>query len=137
MARYSCSCSCGAIRCEIDHDLETVVNCHCTDCRKMNGSAFSSMVVSPESKGDITHGREHLGAYALSEAVTKHFCTRCGSPLFNLNTRLPGFRMLYLGAIDQHVDLVPSFNVFCRSQLGWVDRLADLKSYAGAPDLGD
>jgi hypothetical protein len=103
----------------------------------MNGSAFSSMVVSPETSGEITQGKELLGAYALSDAVTKHFCTRCGSPMFNLNTRLPGFRMLYLGSIDQHVDLAPSFNVFCRSRLGWVDHLADLKSYAGAPGLDD
>ena len=133
MARFSASCSCGAVRCEIDHELETVVNCHCTDCRKMSGCAFSSMVVSPASATEVTQGRELLGSYALTEAATKYFCTRCGTPLFNLNTRLPGMRMFYLGAIDQHEKLTPSLNVFCRSKLGWVDRIPELESYADVP----
>lgn len=133
MSRFSASCSCGAVRCAIDCELETVVNCHCTDCRKMSGCAFSSMVVSPASATEVTRGEELLSPYALSEATTKYFCKRCGSPLFNVNTRYPGLRMLYLGTIDQHETLTPSFNAFCRSKLGWVDRISELRSYAATP----
>jgi hypothetical protein len=136
MARYSSTCSCGAVQCEIDCELETIVNCHCTDCRKMSGGAFSTMVLSPESAGRVARGAEAIGRYALSEAVTKHFCTRCGSPLFNTNARLPGLRMLYLGTIDQHERLAPSLNVYCRSKLGWVDRMAELPSHASVPGGG-
>jgi hypothetical protein len=133
MSRYSASCSCGAVRCGIDGELETVVNCHCTDCRKMSGCAFSSMVVSPAGATEVTRGEELLGAYALSDATTKYFCTRCGTPLFNLSTRYPGLRMLYLGTIDQHERLTPSFNAYCRSKLGWVDHMPELRSYATTP----
>lgn len=133
MSRFSASCSCGAVRCAIDCELETVVNCHCTDCRKMSGCAFSSMVVSPASATEVTRGEELLSPYALSEATTKYFCKRCGSPLFNVNTRYRGLRMLYLGTIDQHETLTPSFNAFCRSKLGWVDRIPELRSYAATP----
>jgi hypothetical protein len=132
-APFSMSCSCGAIRCAVAHPLETVVNCHCTDCRKMSGCAFSSMVISPASATQLTGGEELLGAYALSDAATKYFCTRCGTPLFNTNSRHPGLRMLYLGAVDQHEQLTPSFNAFCRSKLGWVDRIPELTSYAATP----
>jgi len=99
----------------------------------MSGCAFSSMVVTPASAAEVTLGRELLSAYALSEATTKHFCTRCGTPLFNVNARYPGVTMFYLGAIDQHEKLTPSFNAFCRSKLGWVDHVAELTSFATTP----
>lgn len=134
MAARSAACSCGAVQYQVKHDLETVVNCHCTDCRRMSGCAFSSMVVSVASAGEFTRGQECLGAYLLSESVTKHFCARCGTPMFNTNSRLPGLRMLYLGTIDQHEDLAPSLNVYCRSQLSWVSHLSDFESHAGAPE---
>jgi len=130
---FTLSCSCGAIRCAVAHPLETVVNCHCTDCRKMSGCAFSSMVISPEAATTITQGRELLGAYALTDATKKYFCTRCGTPMFNINARYAGLRMLYLGAIDQHERLTPAFNAFCRSKLAWVDHLPELTSYAATP----
>lgn len=136
MTKFTATCSCGGVRLEIDHDLTTVVNCHCTDCRKMSGCAFSSMVVSPESAGAVTRGAEAIGRYALSPAVVKHFCASCGTPMFNTNTRLPGLRMLYLGAIDQHDVLTPIMNVYCRSKLAWVDRAAQLPSHAAEPQSG-
>jgi len=130
---FTLSCSCGAIRGTVAGPLDTVVNCHCSDCRKMSGCAFSSMVVSPEAATTLTQGRELLGAYALTEATTKYFCSRCGTPLYNVNGRYAGLRMLYLGAIDGHERLAPAFNAFCRSKLGWVDRIDELTSYAATP----
>jgi hypothetical protein len=100
----------------------------------MNGSAFSSMVVSPTSAVAISDGDQHLSQYALSGAVTKHFCSRCGTPMFNTNVRLPGLSMFFLGAIDQSQTLTPSFNVFCRSKLSWVEHLSQLRSFAGNPE---
>lgn len=133
MTKFSATCSCGDVRLEIDHDLTTVVNCHCTDCRKMSGCAFSSMVLSPAGAGVFARGEEALGRYALSPAVIKHFCKSCGTPMFNTNTRLAGLRMLYLGAIDQHEILTPILNVYCRSKLAWVDRAAELPSHPAEP----
>ena len=136
MSELSASCSCGAVRCEIAQKLETVVNCHCTMCRKMNGGAFSSMVVAPDAAVTFTAGEDALGTYALSEAVMKHFCRQCGSPMFNRNTRFPGFIMFFLGAVDGIDAVVPVFNVFCRSKLGWVDGIGAMMSYEASPDGG-
>ena len=36
------SCLCGGVKYEIDGELGAVTNCHCSLCRKMSGSAFSS-----------------------------------------------------------------------------------------------
>jgi len=135
MARFTARCSCDAVRCTIDHDIQTVVNCHCTDCRRMSGCAFSSIVVTPAVAVEIAQGVEILRAYALSPAVTKHFCSRCGTAVFNTNTRLPGLQMFYLGTIDGHEALAPSLNVYCRSKLAWVDRIAELESHAAVPGL--
>jgi hypothetical protein len=136
MARFSARCSCGAVRCAIDHDIGMVVSCHCTVCREMSGSAFSSMVPTPAASIAIESGAESLSRYALSEVVTKHFCAHCGTPLFNTNTRMPGMHMFFLGTIDGHAALAPAMNVYCRSKLGWVDRVAELPSHAALPGEG-
>ncbi len=99
----------------------------------MSGSAFSSMVVLPAASVAIETGGECLSRYALSDAVTKHFCARCGTPLFNTNTRLPGMQMHYLGTIEGHAALAPSLNVYCRSKLDWVDGLAGLPAHDAVP----
>lgn len=136
MSERTASCSCGAVRATIAHDPQMVVNCHCTMCRKMNGGAFSTMVAVPADALSFTAGEDDVAAYALTASTTRHFCTRCGTPLYNVNARMPGFAMLYLGALDRTDDLVPMLNVYCSTKLGWVDGLASAPSFDDVPDGG-
>ena len=56
------SCYCGAVKYEIHGRLLMFVNCHCPDCRKFTGSAFSS-VLAVESDGfKVASGQDSLVA---------------------------------------------------------------------------
>ena len=40
-------CLCGAVRYEIEHKPKAVCTCHCTDCQRLTGSAFSMAILVP------------------------------------------------------------------------------------------
>ena len=92
----------------------------------MNGSAFSSYAVIPHQALEILED-DALGAFAVTERATRHFCTRCGTPIFNLNSKYAGACMLYLGTIKDGEAYSPSLNVYCESMLPWLDGVTSIE----------
>ena len=68
-------CLCGAVRYSVRGEPVHVGRCHCADCRKESGSAFTVYAQWPveafELSGDI------------SSFDGRGFCPRCGSPVLN------------------------------------------------------
>jgi hypothetical protein len=93
----------------------------------MNGSAFSSYAVIPYNALEV-FGSSDLGAYSVTPRATKHYCSRCGTPLYNLNSKYAGACMLYLGAIERSEDYSPAINVYCESMLSWLTGVTSLHS---------
>ncbi len=123
------SCLCGQVTFDIQHVL-TVVNCHCTQCRQMSGAAFSSYVVVRDDHFGLTTGKDKVATYDATERATKHFCTSCGSAIYNVNPELhPGLSFVYLGTLDDHEGLTPKANIHCSSKLPWVDTLSSLHNF--------
>jgi hypothetical protein len=119
---------CGAVTYRAHAEMRRVVNCHCDMCRRMNGSAFSSYAVIPFKTLELS-GEEDLSAYAVTERATKHYCSRCGTPIFNLNSKYAGACMLYLGAIEGNQKYSPSLNVYCESMLSWLETLGSVEGF--------
>src|SRR5215831_1979579 len=74
-------CQCGKIRYEITEEPRSVYTCHCLDCQRLTGSAFSLGIVVPE-KGFRLTGVEprRLQRTADSGRVnTRLVCPECGS----------------------------------------------------------
>lgn len=127
-ATISGSCFCKEVRYSISSAIPLAVNCHCNSCKKAGGGAFSSLAVVREKHFEILSGKEFLATYQLGEIVTKHFCSRCGTPVFNRNSRYPGRCMVSLGSLDNPSVVVPSVNIHCESRLAWVilsDKIQD------------
>lgn len=55
------SCHCGAVRWSVTPPVKTVVKCHCGNCRKLQGSDYSTWVVVP---ADIVLALGNLDSYA-------------------------------------------------------------------------
>jgi hypothetical protein len=127
------SCSCGSVRLTADADARRIVNCHCNTCRRMNGSAFSSYVVIPH-KALAVVGAAHLATYEVGPGARKHYCSKCGTPLFNIVNRYSGACMIYLGAIEPPPAGVPSLNVYCESMLAWVERVGSIQKLPTGAD---
>jgi hypothetical protein len=92
----------------------------------MNGSAFSSYVAIPHKALMLT-GEENIAAYAVTEGARKHYCTKCGTPLFNLSSRYAGACMLYLGSVERSETHTPSLNLYCESMLAWVEEMGSME----------
>jgi hypothetical protein len=116
---YQASCACGKVHFVLDGEPHLTINCHCTVCRKMNGSAFSTYSVFSRDDLRITAGAEDIQTAGMGEHGTKHFCRHCGSPLYGLHRQAASICMVVLGAIDTGGAILPIANVFCRSKLPW------------------
>ena len=126
-------CSCNGVQFQIDLDqLKSIVNCHCNSCRGMNGSAFSTYAAVLEEGFTLTHGKDLLQSHSISEQAKKHFCSRCGTPIYNANPKYKGFKIVYLGTLPDLAHMTPKANIFCESKLEWVDHLSAIKSFLQA-----
>lgn len=123
------NCSCGRIRFEVTAARANVVNCHCSQCRKLNGSPFSTYFVISEKNFNVSEGAEYLSSYAPSDNAVKHFCKVCGTPIFNQNLRYPRLRMVHLGTLNPPEEIKPDVNIFCQSKLSWVSFNCEITSF--------
>ena len=74
-------CLCGAVRFEISGRISPVSLCHCSKCRKANGSAFHSGAICRGRKFRWIQGEESIRRYSSESGYTTHFCGNCGSPV--------------------------------------------------------
>ena len=90
----------------------------------MNGAAFSTYAVVLTADFQLKRGE--VKSHKVSEHASKHFCSTCGTPIFNTNPMLPGLTILHLGSLDNTPELKPEVNIYCESQIHWVDEIAAL-----------
>ena len=83
-APFTGGCACGAIRYEVTAKPITMFNCHCRDCQRTTGGAFTPVVYVPAKAVKITKGEPHY--YSTPSAALgdnkRAFCPDCGSRLF-------------------------------------------------------
>ncbi|WBY02404.1 GFA family protein [Ramlibacter tataouinensis] len=85
----------------------------------MNGTPFSVDAVLRQK--DLHLLTSETSQYRVTERTTKHFCSACGTPIFNSNpTTYKGLAMVYVGTVEDPQRHVPAMNIFCESKLDWV-----------------
>ena len=115
------SCLCGGIRYEIDGVLESITNCHCTQCRKASGASFAISAPVPANLFRIVAGSELLKGWESSPGVWRCFCGRCGSPIVKRYDGRPEIVRLRPGTLDTDPGVKPSKHIFVGSKAPWVD----------------
>jgi hypothetical protein len=84
MTLLSGQCYCGACRYTIDAALRGVSHCHCTMCRRLHGSTFTTWSSVPADKFSLSADEGDLRGFAVSSRTTKYFCARCGTTLYHV-----------------------------------------------------
>lgn len=74
------SCLCGAVRFQVDGELQPPDACHCRMCRKVSGHFWASTDVAESALR--LQGARHVTWYASSGKVERGFCSICGCALF-------------------------------------------------------
>ena len=117
-------CLCGAIRVEIAGEFLHAYYCHCSRCRRASASSFATNGFVRTEDLRVVAGEQALGVIETSPGVFRHFCTCCGSQLFNRNEHVPQIRSVRLGVIDGDPGIRPSIHIFVGSKAPWT-QIAD------------
>jgi hypothetical protein len=115
------SCLCGGVRYEIDGGLGAVTNCHCSLCRKMSGSAFSSGMTIPATSFRFTAGEELLKEWESSPGYYRVFCGRCGSPLLKRKDKDPNKIRFRPGTLDSDPGAKVTKHLHVGSKAPWFE----------------
>lgn len=127
---YEGGCLCGSVRFEITGPIQNIVYCHCSQCRKAQGSAFAANGVVMAGDFNILSGAEALKGYESSPGQTKYFCKACGSPILSRTKIKPGQVRVRLGTIDADISERPAAHIFVASKANWEEITGDLPQYA-------
>ena len=126
---YQGGCLCDGVRFEISAGIRDIVFCHCSQCRKVQGSAFATNGVVGREAFTILRGEELLTAYESSPGKVKYFCRQCGSPIMSKNVSKPDQVRIRLGTIDSDIEERPMAHIFVESKANWEAICGDLPQY--------
>jgi hypothetical protein len=106
-------CLCGAVRYRVRGEPLHVGRCHCADCRKESGSAFTVYAIWP---GDAFELTGDVAAFA-----GRGFCPRCGSRLLN-PPDAPGDPVeVRIGSLDDApFGLTPEAEIWIKRREPWL-----------------
>ena len=126
---YKGGCLCGKVRFEITGPIHNIVYCHCSQCRKAQGSAFATNGIVKDSEFTILSGNETLTGYESTPGQTKYFCKICGSPILSKSVSKPGQVRVRLGTIESDITERPMAHIFVTSKANWEEITGDLPQY--------
>ena len=128
---YVGACLCGGIRFEILGGIRNIVYCHCSRCRKAQGSAFAANGIVATADFRMSTGESLLTGYESTPGQTKFFCRTCGSPIMSKSMARPDQVRVRLGAIDSDLTERPMAHIFATSKANWEEIAGDLPQYEG------
>lgn len=119
------SCLCGKVRYAFEGDPLLVAVCHCRHCQRQSGSAFSLVLaVSDAAYTQQGETRAFADKGESGQAVLRHFCENCGSPIVSIAEAIPGLTLIKGGSLDNPGRWTPSLEAYCESSLPWIPAVA-------------
>jgi len=121
-------CQCGALRYAISQPPLMVYNCHCTNCQKIGGGAFSTPLTVLEPTFSFTQGEPRRYEWT-SDAGNRRFgwfCGECGSRIAHGQIPLARVLSVRSGTLDDTSWIEPVGDIWARSAQPWAlagDRL--------------
>ena len=119
MNQVTGGCLCDSVWIAASGKPYRVAVCHCLDCRKHHGALFYAAAIFPEGAVTI-QGETHQHA-------NRHFCPRCGSPVF---ARSDDEIEVYLGSLDAPDQLIPTYESWTIRRESWLPPFPLAKHYA-------
>lgn len=128
-------CNCGAVRYTLAAPPFAVVACHCSNCRRQSGAAFSVNLVvradAMEVEGDLTTYVDQ--DTESGQPVERQFCGACGSPIRSVPRSSPMIVAVKAGTLDKPQEFAPGMHIWTSSALPWVTIPADLPRFEKGP----
>ncbi|KIW01841.1 uncharacterized protein PV09_06691 [Verruconis gallopava] len=127
------SCSCGKIKVSVEGEPVAQGLCHCLDCRKVSGSAFTVNAVVKAEHFHVTGTPKAWHKVADSgNKIVNYFCGDCGSPVYGRGSFGDNY-VVRMGLMD-HDGLEgakPSVECFSERRLTWISPCEGANSLVG------
>lgn len=138
------SCHCQAVRFTVDlYAPWPFLRCYCSICRKTAGSGGFAINLGAHASSLVVRGKRHLRRYQAvledgrTSPASRHFCGRCGSPLWAADPRWPDLVHPFASAIDTPLPAPPArVHMMLGSKPEWVgvEGQADDARFDAYPD---
>jgi hypothetical protein len=126
-------CQCGKIRYEITETPQLVYTCHCRDCQRITGSAFSLGVALPQAAFCITAGKPRAPQRMPDSGRlnTRFVCPDCACWVYSLPRG--GVVRVRAGTLDDTSWLQPTRHIWTRSKQPWITFAETDETFEGQP----
>ncbi|MGJ8528088.1 GFA family protein [Maritalea sp.] len=127
------SCLCGSVTFDVENQFRNFYFCHCSQCRKITGSAHASnLFAAPDAvtwhtgQGDVETFRHP------TRSIAKAFCKKCGSGLPYVNLKKT-FTIVPAGSLDETPDKDQGKRIFWHDRAPWHDWIKDAPAFDEFP----
>jgi hypothetical protein len=114
-------CPCEAVRFEVSAMPLLVYACHCTECQRWSGSAFSLNMPVKRNSFALTRGEpkfwRHVGTRGFESSYW--FCGDCGGRIYGQRGDWPDMIAVRAGTLDVTSWVRPVAHLFLRSAQAW------------------
>jgi hypothetical protein len=137
MGKLDGHCLCGEISYECDAEPIVTAVCHCADCQRQTGTAFSIVVGVPRAELHINGTPkvfETMGSDRNAPAY-RSFCGNCGSPIISILADADDVAWIKAGTLRDTSWLQPQLEAWTASSQPWVRSTehAELPSFPRSP----
>jgi hypothetical protein len=127
-------CLCGRIQYSANADPAIIAECHCKNCQKQTGTAFSLIVGIPRSTISIQGKlKTFCDTGDSGQVVERNFCPECGSPIISNVAVMPELTFIKAGTLDDTSWLDPKMHIYCDSAQHWSLIPEDCQKFAKMP----
>lgn len=135
MSRIEGRCLCGDVQYTSTAEPDVVALCHCTHCQRQSGAAFSVNVGVPKGSLAFVSGttQVYTDTGSSGQPVYRHFCGRCGSPIFSDVVSRPTLDWLKAGTLDDTSWVRPTLSIWCDSTQPWVVEPDGIQAFGQGP----
>ena len=119
---YTGRCLCGNISYEFENAPAMTGVCHCKNCQRQAGSAFSTLAGVPKAEF-VMKGEARVfmdGDTKSGNTVERYFCATCGSPIYSAIASQPDTLFLKTGTMDDTAEFQPQFHAWSDTKQDWV-----------------
>jgi hypothetical protein len=112
------SCLCNDVAYEIEHGGWTLMQCHCSRCRRARSAAHGGNLFATAERFRWIRGEANVQAYKVPEAAryATAFCTRCGS---SMPRSTPTHTVVPAASLDGDPGIVARRHIFTDSKAPW------------------
>lgn len=122
-------CLCGEVTFEYSGPLGPIALCHCSQCRRAHGSAFSASAPVQKVHFRFTDGEARITEFESRPGKYRAFCSGCGSQLYSRVDAISGVLRLRVGVINEPLGRAPSAHVFTGSKSDWFTITDDIPQF--------